>query len=309
LPLGRKTEKGDGPAQRARESFGAALAEIDWAGGNSPLAAAITATGQDLSGAQDRIAVIVISDGIEIDDSAVAAAQSLKSQFGDRLCIYTVQAGKDPAGTALLEKVAAAGGCGFATKISDIKSAQDMGDFVEKVFFDKSLPIDTDGDGVYDDKDQCPNTPAGIVVDPRGCPLDKDGDGVYDYLDKCPGTPMGANVDADGCWVIESVLFETAKWDIRPAYAAVLDSVIGVMKKNPGMTLVLAGHTDNVGNEAYNINLSHQRSEAVKSYLTSRGVDAARLSLKWYGYTRPTAGNDSEDGRALNRRVELVVIK
>ncbi|MCX5818542.1 MAG: OmpA family protein [Deltaproteobacteria bacterium] len=60
-------------------------------------------------------------------------------------------------------------------------------------------PLDTDGDGVYDYLDKCPGTPAGVKVDRDGCPLDTDGDGVYDYLDKCPGTPAGVKVDQDGC--------------------------------------------------------------------------------------------------------------
>lgn len=59
--------------------------------------------------------------------------------------------------------------------------------------------VDSDGDGVVDSKDLCPNTPAGVAVDANGCPLDSDGDGVADYLDKCPNTPRGAKVDADGC--------------------------------------------------------------------------------------------------------------
>ncbi len=62
--------------------------------------------------------------------------------------------------------------------------------------------IDSDGDGVYDDKDKCPGTPKGVTVDAMGCPLDSDGDGVADYKDKCPGTKAGAKVDADGCEIV-----------------------------------------------------------------------------------------------------------
>ena len=59
-------------------------------------------------------------------------------------------------------------------------------------------PMDSDGDGVYDDKDQCPNTPKGVSIDESGCPLDSDGDGVPDYKDKCPNTPLGVGVDESG---------------------------------------------------------------------------------------------------------------
>jgi len=64
---------------------------------------------------------------------------------------------------------------------------------------EKAVPKDSDGDGVMDDNDACPGTPAGVAVDASGCPLDTDKDGVYDYLDKCPGTPLGIIVDAKGC--------------------------------------------------------------------------------------------------------------
>jgi len=64
---------------------------------------------------------------------------------------------------------------------------------------DKGCPLDSDGDGVADYMDKCPGTPAGVSVDSSGCPVDSDGDGVADYMDKCPGTPAGAPVDANGC--------------------------------------------------------------------------------------------------------------
>ena len=67
----------------------------------------------------------------------------------------------------------------------------------------KGCPLDSDGDGVPDYLDQCPNTPTGVTVDAKGCPLDSDGDGVPDYLDKCPNTPLGTQVDATGCPVFK----------------------------------------------------------------------------------------------------------
>ena len=80
----------------------------------------------------------------------------------------------------------------------------------------KLAPKDSDGDGVYDDMDKCPDTPAGVKVDMMGCSLGSDKDGVYDHIDKCPKTPMGAKVDKRGCWILKNVVFDTAKWDIKP---------------------------------------------------------------------------------------------
>jgi hypothetical protein len=95
----------------------------------------------------------------------------------------------------------------------------------------KGCPLDSDGDGVADYLDQCSDTPKGAKVDTNGCPLDSDGDGVYDYLDKCPGTPKGAKVNEMGCWVLEGVLFDTNKRDIKSQSFPILDEAVDVLRK------------------------------------------------------------------------------
>ena len=169
----------------------------------------------------------------------------------------------------------------------------------------RGCPLDTDGDGVYDYMDQCPNTPKGVKVDERGCPLDTDGDGVFDYKDQCPGTPKGATVNQVGCWILTGVLFDTAKWDIKPQAYPKLNEVMRILKKNPSMKLEVQGHTDNRGSAAYNKKLSTNRSKAVMEYLVKNGIDQNRLTAVGFGFSRPAASNDTQEGRALNRRVEL----
>ena len=194
---------------------------------------------------------------------------------------------------------------------------------------------DSDGDGVWDDQDRCPDTPPGVVVDPEGCPIDSDRDGVSDYLDRCPNTPMGvavnsegcppdsdgdgvvdpedrcpntprgAAVNAVGCWVVENLRFETAKADIHPQYYPMLDNVVSVLRANPGLRVEIQGHTDSQGGAKFNQALSERRAAAVMGYLTSRGVDAHRLSARGYGLTQPITDNGTSQGRAMNRRVEL----
>ena len=169
----------------------------------------------------------------------------------------------------------------------------------------RGCPLDTDGDGVTDDKDRCPGTPAGVKVDARGCSLDTDGDGVPDADDRCPGTPRGAQVNAEGCWVLAGVYFDTASAKIKSASFGVLDRVAGVLKNNAELKVEVQGHTDNVGRAAYNRKLSEARAEAVRQYLVGKGVSAGRLSASGYGYDRPIASNDTAEGLAKNRRVEL----
>lgn len=100
--------------------------------------------------------------------------------------------------------------------------------------------------------------------------------------------------------------FETNSWQIRPADAATLDEVAAALKQTPGMKVSIEGHTDNVGTPESNRVLSERRAQSVLDALVQRGVDRARLSAAGFGQERPAADNRTEEGRAKNRRVELV---
>ena len=125
----------------------------------------------------------------------------------------------------------------------------------------RGCPLDSDGDGVYDYQDNCPDTPAGATVDSRGCPLDSDGDGVYDYLDKCPNTPTGARVDENGCPIILketvsielNIEFDLNRAEIRPQYHNQLKKVADFMKTYPDTTARIEGHTDSIGSDENNL--------------------------------------------------------
>lgn len=179
----------------------------------------------------------------------------------------------------------------------------------------ESVPVDSDGDGVDDNRDRCPRTPAGVDVDSRGCPLDGDRDGVADYLDQCAGTPAGVEVDKTGCPVKDEVVltinrlgfaFDSAELD-RSSRAA-LDRAVDVIKSHSkSVNLDVVGHTDSRGSDEYNQKLSERRAAAVVDYLVSKGVSRGSLSSSGKGESEPMASNNSEDGRAQNRRVELVV--
>src|SRR4030065_572506 len=172
-------------------------------------------------------------------------------------------------------------------------------------------PKDSDGDGVTDSQDQCPGTPAGVKVDASGCPLDSDGDGVADYLDKCPDTKPNTLVDDKGCALPQKVSitlkieFDTAKADIQSKYNNEIKNLADFMNKYPTTSVEIGGHTDNVGKEAMNVGLSLRRADAVKKYLVDKfGIDASRVSVKGYGYSKPVADNSTASGRQQNRRIE-----
>ncbi len=177
-------------------------------------------------------------------------------------------------------------------------------------------PLDSDGDGVYDYQDNCPDTPSGATVDSLGCPRDSDGDGVYDYLDKCPSTPTGARVDENGCPIIlkETVSielkieFDLNRADIRPQFHKQLKKVADFMKEYPETTVRIEGHTDNAGPDQYNLQLSQKRAESVRQYLINNfSIAPKRLSAKGFGESRPIASNATREGQRKNRRVVAVI--
>jgi len=148
---------------------------------------------------------------------------------------------------------------------------------------------------------------------PPAPPADSDGDGVPDSMDKCPNTPPGTKVDKVGCPLEQTLklLFDFDSAELRPESIEELERLVKFMGDVPFATALVEGHTDSKGTEAYNLKLSDRRAKAVFDYLTSRGVDPARLSSIGHGEAKPIApneidGKDNPEGRQLNRRVMLI---
>lgn len=202
---------------------------------------------------------------------------------------------------------------------------------------------DGDGDGVIDAQDKCPEVPG--KRENGGCPDEKDSDddGVIDSQDKCPdvagkpeleGCPDGDNdgvPDAEdkcpeqtglkehqGCLpeevakftgAIKGINFKTGKADITKGSYPVLDAALKVIQDYPSLRLKIEGHTDDVGKDDRNQELSEARAAAVKTYLVDKGVDEKRLDTVGYGETKPKESNKSAKGRAINRRIEFTVVQ
>lgn len=189
--------------------------------------------------------------------------------------------------------------------------------------------VDSDGDGVVDIDDNCPNTPGityaqaralRIPVDRCGCPLDPceqdgDGDGVSDCLDQCPNTLRGLRVNAAGCAQVSSapdrveldVKFEFAKANLQRSFHPDLDALAELMQRYPRLRVVLEGHTDARGSLRYNIGLSLARAHVVRRQMMARGIAPERLIATGYGEAYPVASNASDAGRAQNRRTVAVL--
>jgi OOP family OmpA-OmpF porin len=106
--------------------------------------------------------------------------------------------------------------------------------------------------------------------------------------------------------VLRGVNFAFNSAELQPAALPVLDQAAEILKANPGVDVKVEGHTDSIGSEEYNQALSVRRAESVYRYLVNRGVDPERFRVEGFGKTRPIASNDTEAGRAQNRRVELI---
>ncbi len=307
--------------QKASLSDG--LNKVSKAGGISPLARALKTTGEELKGDNRRMAMVIVSDGKDMGQAPLAAAEALKATHGDRLCIYTVLVGDDRSGGRLLSKIADVSGCGKAVTADSLATGAAMNAFVREVLL--TGLNDRDGDGVPDRKDKCPNTPTGVKVDMSGCPLDSDRDGVPDYKDQCPGTPAGVKVDSNGCplpvptksaevtaagtWIYKDIQFEVNKANLRQSSFPVLNEIVGALEAQPDLKIEIQGHTDSTGAHDYNVGLSKRRAESVKAYLVSKGIASHRLTTRGYGPDRPIASNTTREGRARNRRVEVKPIQ
>jgi outer membrane protein OmpA-like peptidoglycan-associated protein/tetratricopeptide (TPR) repeat protein len=115
-------------------------------------------------------------------------------------------------------------------------------------------------------------------------------------------------IEANATVVLKNIFFEVNRYDIKNESQVELDEVVDLMKENPSVKIEISGHTDNAGKSTDNQKLSESRAKAVVTYLTAKGIDAKRLSFKGLGDTKPIADNNSEDGRAKNRRTELKVV-
>jgi OOP family OmpA-OmpF porin len=169
---------------------------------------------------------------------------------------------------------------------------------VEKAVDD--LKKDSDGDGVSDQFDKCPNTPAGTVVDGSGCPL------KMPTIDTSLFVRKGAVISGPAVapTAYANIQFEFDSSGLRPTAFPILDATSADLRASK-KTVTIAGYASSEGTAAHNLRLSKDRANSVKTYLVNSGVDAKKLKVKGLGETNPVADNSTEAGRELNRRVEF----
>jgi OOP family OmpA-OmpF porin len=261
-----------GMTKYSAAGFQEGLDSIKYTGGNSPLAAALKAAEADLQGAGAKTAIVIVSDGLQMDDAPAAAAH-LRTALGDQACIYTVWIGDLVKGQKLLEEVAQAGGCGGAYTGKELTSAADFDNFVKTVFLaDKPAPP--------------PAPKPAAVVEPKPEPMPE---------------PIQVTKEV----VTFNLLFGFDKYKITDEMIPILEQAKAILDEDKATRFTVAGHTDSTGPETYNQGLSLRRAASVRDWLIKNGIAASRLDVAGYGETQPKFDNATRDGRRLNRRVEL----
>src|SRR5262249_6982981 len=151
---------------------------------------------------------------------------------------------------------------------------------------------DTDGDGVPDQLDRCPNTPAGARVDQHGC--------LLLFEERAPAPPRAPPAPRPTL-ILHGVDFQSGRSVLTRASYAVLDQVAGSLVANPEIRIEIAGYTDSTGSKMMNLRLSMARAGAVRFYLARKGVNPMRMRAQGYGASGYIAPNSTPDGRAQNR--------
>ena len=271
-----------GPATYNRDGMEDALARLVAADSVSPFADALKASDEELRSMGSPKAVLMFSDfeSNQTSGTPVQNAANLRRRYGQDVEIFTFHATRQLAAVKLARSIAEAGG----GKAYDIcRMLNDEAAF-------ENMMMEIFG-------------PGGSAC------ADQDGDGVCDEDALCPDTPPGVAVDSRGCWVAAySQFFDFDKDEVKSEFLPRLQHAVNVLKKNPGITrVIIAGHTDNIGKPEYNLELGRRRAQAVKNILVGSGISRDRLIVESYGETRPIGPNDTEEGRARNRRVEFHV--
>jgi len=266
-----------GPAPHNKKALIDTIDSIQFVGGMSALDRALIGVMKDYKNVTGHISIIVVTDGGVTPEKCKEAVSKLKAHYGQNFSLYPIAL--ESKNREFLEKLVQTAGQGFVEHVDNIYSPENMATYVNKVFLSRVRYQDKDGDGVIDENDNCPDTPA------------------------------GARVTINGCWILGNINFPSDSWDLKDEMKPYLDEVVAILKNNPNLWMEVQGHTDSTGTANHNYTLSRNRAQAVMDYLISNGVAADRLRSTGYGATRPISKNDTEEGKSLNRRVELSPLK
>lgn len=269
-----------------------------------PLGMTFLAASNEFAKLSGSHAIILISNGVHIPQSAIHEAAYLKKKFGGSVCYYPILTGNNPEGAAKMKAIAKVGVCGFLARYDEVDSPAEMTNYVEKIFFSKRrLPapvVEPEPVAVQE-----PLEPEPVIVE-------------EEIIEEVVEEPV---VQEDEVIILERQLphdkvvtielhveFDLDKATLRPGYQEEINQVADFMLRYPETEALLEGHTCNLGSEAYNKDLSNRRAQTVKDYLVDTfAIDPGRIKTRGAGENEPIADNSTEEGRMKNRRVVAVI--
>jgi OOP family OmpA-OmpF porin len=249
----------------------------------SPFGVGMAALTNDLAAMENPRVVLMFSDFEVVSDPGDPPGESRKllELYGPDTRVHTFYVTKDKKAKVLASNIALNG----AGNSYDICSLLEDESLFEDVMFN-----------IFGPAEEPPCS-------------DVDSDGVCDERDLCPQTPKGAPVDGRGCWIAAySQFFDFDKALVKSEFQPRIKYAAEIIQKNPQIPMVvIAGHTDSKGTDAYNMDLGKRRAESVKQLLIKFGAPPEKLEVISFGKTRPIEDNSTDEGRARNRRVEFHV--
>jgi OOP family OmpA-OmpF porin len=275
-----------------------AVGGIGFVYNRTPMDKAIEAAGSDLRGAAGDSAIVIVSDFSDepgIDDlrieAVISAAAKLDKEYGDKLCIYTIQVGNVPGGKELAEQLVQSVRCGDAVNADDLATPAAMAAFVEKIISGKgslhgaavAAPV---GAGAISDADAAERARAAALARER---------------ELAEANRLAGRTD------LEHIRFDFDKSTLRPKDREVLKRHSEMFLKEKETTIIVEGHCDEIGTTEYNLALGQRRAAEVMKYLVASGVDEKRIKTISYGKERPLDLGHTDEARATNRRAQFIV--
>ncbi len=257
--------------QGMEEAFKAIPVDFEIFGRQTPMGTGLQSLDVPVSRLQDRTAVIVVTDGeSNLGPHPKGVMQDMYNRYGDRICFHFISLAQTADEKAFVNELADIAPCSVKADAGDLARDFVRADFIRDVFYDTRE----------------------IVTDPAPVP-----EPII--------TPAEPAPEVEEVIVFSNVTFDFDKAVIKPDYRDILKEAARIIRDRPAKNVIVEGHTCNIGPAEYNMGLSQRRAQAVADFLIQEGVSKDRIKIKGYGLTNPRFNNNTREGRALNRRVEI----
>jgi len=253
------------------DAFKAIPVDFEIFGRRTPMGTGFESLDTPVSRLQDRTALIVVTDGeSNLGPDPKGVMQDMYNRYGDRICLHFISFAQSEAEKTAVDEWAGLNPCSVVAGAADLAGDNVRADFIQKVFYDTRE----------------------VVIAPSPEP-------------KTEPKPEPRPVSVEEVIVFNNINFDFDRTEIKSEFRENLREAARIIRDRTDQTVVVEGHTDNTGPAQYNMGLSERRAQSVADFLIQEGVSKDRIKIKGYGLTNPKFNNNTREGRALNRRVEI----